>query len=49
MLGVQVGLTHKGEAKYNSVCGGIVTIMITVGLSLYIALKLKTDFLQPEY
>ena len=49
MLGVQVGLTHKGQAKYNSVCGGIVTIIITVGLSLYIALGLKADILEPEY
>ena len=45
LLGVQVGLTHKGHATYKSVCGGIITILITAGLSLYIADSLKTDWL----
>ena len=49
LLGVPVTLTHRGQPTYDSVCGGFITLLITVGLSLFIGWQLEVELLQPEF
>ena len=49
LLGIQVTLTHKGEPAFKSVCGGLITILLTIGLALYFIKQLDLDWHHPEY
>lgn len=51
-FGQRVSLTFRGESKYKSVCGGLVTILVFAALSvqaLFAFLKLQSDPLYKNF
>ena len=38
LFGIPVQLTYKGQSAFNTLCGGIVSLMLISGLSIYFIL-----------
>ncbi len=42
-------MTYKGRTAFNTLFGGLVTIIVILGLLMYFVYELRAQFLFPEY
>ena len=49
MFGVPVQLTYKRQKKFNTSCGGCLSILMVIGLTSYFAFELHHEYANPTY